>query len=78
MSSLDDLTEKRFIAKLKRWATNRTLILATHRSSTLQLVDRIVVVENGQLILDAPKADALAQLAQAARREGQARERVVE
>lgn len=77
-ASLDDLTEKRFIAKLKRWATNRTLILATHRSSTLQLVDRIVVVENGQLILDAPKADALAQLAQAARREGQARERVVE
>ncbi|MFV8782081.1 type I secretion system permease/ATPase [Microbulbifer sp. SA54] len=77
-ASLDDVTEKRFIAKLQRWASHRTLVLATHRSSTLQLVDRILVVENGQVILDAPKAQALAQLAQAAGREGHARERVAE
>ena len=64
-ASLDDLTEKRFIGKLERWASGRTLILATHRSSTLQLVDRILVVDNGRLILDEPKAVALQKLASA-------------
>ncbi|WP_348983710.1 type I secretion system permease/ATPase [Microbulbifer sp. CAU 1566] len=67
-ASLDDLTEKRFIGKLKRWATGRTLIVATHRSSTLQLADRILVVENGKLILDEPKNIALEKLAQASSR----------
>lgn len=67
-ASLDELTEKRFISKLQRWAVPRTLILATHRSSTLQLVDRILVVENGQLVLDAPKAIALKSLTQASER----------
>ena len=62
-ASLDDITEKRFIGKLQRWAVGRTLILATHRSSTLQLVDRILVVDNGRLILDEPKAIALQKLA---------------
>ncbi|WP_299593780.1 type I secretion system permease/ATPase [uncultured Microbulbifer sp.] len=62
-ASLDDLTEKRFIAKLERWVAGRTLIIATHRSSTLQLADRILVVENGRLILDEPKAIALQKLA---------------
>ncbi|WGL17602.1 type I secretion system permease/ATPase [Microbulbifer bruguierae] len=64
-ASLDDLTEKRFINKLQRWAVGRTLILATHRSSTLQLVDRILVVENGRLVLDEPKSIALKKLAEA-------------
>ncbi|WP_066963419.1 type I secretion system permease/ATPase [Microbulbifer sp. Q7] len=68
-ASLDDLTEKRFIAKLQRWAEGRTLIFATHRSSTLQLADRVLVVENGRLILDEPKAIALQKLAQASARD---------
>ena len=75
-ASLDDLTEKRFIAKLQRWSAGRTLILATHRSSTLQLVDRILVVENGELVLDAPKAAALEQLAQASARKSRTSEQV--
>lgn len=68
-ASLDDLTEKRFIGKLKRWANGRTLIVATHRSSTLQLADRILVVENGKVVLDEPKNIALQKLAQASTRE---------
>ncbi|WP_199775608.1 type I secretion system permease/ATPase [Microbulbifer pacificus] len=63
-ASLDDMTEKRFITKLLRWIEGRTLILATHRSSTLQLVDRILVVDGGQIILDEPKSVALQKLSQ--------------
>ncbi|WP_043317056.1 type I secretion system permease/ATPase [Microbulbifer sp. HZ11] len=73
-ASLDDMTEKRFIAKLQKWAVGRTLIIATHRSSTLQLAERILVVENGELVLDAPKADALSRLAQASSRDSRSRE----
>ncbi|GAB2505259.1 type I secretion system permease/ATPase [Microbulbifer agarilyticus] len=63
-ASLDDLTERRFIEKLGRWCKGRTLVLATHRSSTLKLVDRILVVENGRIIIDSPKDVALEKLAQ--------------
>ncbi|WP_226704209.1 type I secretion system permease/ATPase [Microbulbifer elongatus] len=75
-ASLDDVTEKRFIAKLQKWVANRTLVLATHRSSTLKLVDRILVVENGGIVLDAPKAIALEQLAQASGRAARSTEKV--
>ncbi|MFD1218227.1 MULTISPECIES: type I secretion system permease/ATPase [Microbulbifer] len=74
-ASLDEVTEKRFIAKLQRWLEGRTLVLATHRSSTLQLVDRIIVVDNGRIILDAPKDAALRQLAESSR-EAKSREKV--
>ncbi|WP_231756876.1 type I secretion system permease/ATPase [Microbulbifer elongatus] len=73
-ASLDDMTEKRFIRKLQKWAHGRTLIVATHRSSTLQLADRILVVENGELVLDAPKEDALSRLAQASSRATRSKE----
>lgn len=73
-ASLDDVTEKRFIAKLQRWVEGRTLVLATHRSSTLQLVDRILVVDNGQVVLDEPKAVALQKLAQLSSAESRAKD----
>ncbi|HDS9866712.1 TPA: hypothetical protein QH937_004629, partial [Citrobacter freundii] len=38
---------------------NRTLIVATHRVPVLELVERVVVLKEGQLVMDAPKAQAL-------------------
>lgn len=70
-ASLDDVTEKRFISKLQKWAEGRTLIFATHRTSTLRLADRIVVVDNGQILLDEPKDIALQKLSQGAAQPGQ-------
>jgi ATP-binding cassette subfamily C protein LapB len=40
-------------------AGNRTLIVATHRVPVLELVERVVVLKEGQLVMDAPKAQAL-------------------
>ena len=45
------------------WARDRTLLVATHRPAALELVDRIVVIEAGRVVLDAPRAAALEQLA---------------
>ena len=58
-ASLDDHTEREFIQRLGLWLGNRTLIVATHRVPVLELVERVVVLKEGQLVMDAPKAQAL-------------------
>lgn len=60
-ASLDDHTEREFIQRLNQWLGNRTLIVATHRVPVLDLVDRVVVLNDGQIAMDAPKAQALNQ-----------------
>jgi ATP-binding cassette subfamily C protein LapB len=37
----------------------RTLIIATHRMSLLELVDRVVVLEQGRVVADGPKHQLL-------------------
>lgn len=61
-ASLDDTTEKHFIQQLKPWLEGRTLVVATHKMSMIHLVDRIIVIDNGQVVLDEPKAVALDKL----------------
>lgn len=58
-AALDDHTEKDFIERLGAWLNGRTLIVATHRAAILSLVDRILVLKEGQLVMDSPKEKAL-------------------
>jgi len=58
-ASLDEHTEREFIQHLRNWLGNRTLVVATHRVPVLDLVDRVVVLKEGMLVMDAPKAQAL-------------------
>ncbi|MEZ3500632.1 type I secretion system permease/ATPase [Pantoea sp. KPR_PJ] len=58
-ASLDDHTEKEFIERLGQWLNGRTLIVATHRAAILALVDRVLVLKEGQLVMDSPKESAL-------------------
>jgi ATP-binding cassette subfamily C protein LapB len=52
---MDRQTEKSFINRLQNIVSEKTLIVVTHKTSLLQLVDRIIIVENGQIIVDGPK-----------------------
>ncbi|MFC6335619.1 type I secretion system permease/ATPase [Pseudomonas sp. CCM 7891] len=61
-ASLDEATERQLIQNLDKWAAHRTLIIATHRMSVLSLVNRIIVVDNGQIIVDDSKDNAIARL----------------
>ena len=54
-NSMDRQTEKAFINRLQNIVTDKTLIVVTHKTSLLQLVDRIIIVDNGQIIVDGPK-----------------------
>jgi ATP-binding cassette subfamily C protein LapB len=63
-ASLDDITERLLLEKLATWCTGRTLVVATHRVSVLQLVERIIVLDNGRIVIDDHRDAALARLRQ--------------
>ncbi|MEI2557954.1 MULTISPECIES: type I secretion system permease/ATPase [Acinetobacter] len=58
-AAFDDVSEKQFIERLRSWLGNKTLIVATHRRAILELVDRVIVVNNGKVIMDGPKEQVL-------------------
>jgi ATP-binding cassette subfamily C protein LapB len=63
-SAMDNASEAAFIAGFRQWLSpETTLIVATHRVSMLELVDRIIVLEAGRVLADGPKMDVLERLA---------------
>ena len=57
--------EQQLIDRLTRYAENRTLILVTHRINLLQLVDRVIVLNDGRVAADGSKSEILNQLSNA-------------
>jgi ATP-binding cassette subfamily C protein LapB len=62
-ASLDEGTEQEVIRNLDTWLEGRTLVVATHRYPILSIVQRVIVVDRGRIVLDAPRDEALAKLA---------------
>ena len=62
-SSMDALSEALFLRQLKQAVGPCTLIMVTHRPSVLELVTRMIVMDNGRVVLDGPKDAVLAALA---------------
>ena len=52
-----DKLKKAFINKIERVIEDKTVVIVTHKTSLLQLVDRVIIVENGQIIMDGPKEE---------------------
>ena len=65
-NSMDNATESEVRRRLVDYTRDRTLILITHKAPMLELVDRLVVVEEGKVTLDGPKAEVLSALQQRA------------
>lgn len=61
-SDMDSRTEQLVIESFRRHLAGHTLIAVSHRPAILSLVDRIIVLEGGRKIIDAPKAEAIRQL----------------
>lgn len=53
--SMDNSTEAEVQAQLSKVLEGRTWLVVTHRGSLLELVDRIIVVDNGRLVADGPR-----------------------
>lgn len=54
-SHMDNSSEEQLRQRLLAWVPGKTLLLVTHRSSMLSLVDRLVVLDNGKVVADGPK-----------------------
>ncbi|PJE78935.1 Toxin RTX-I translocation ATP-binding protein [invertebrate metagenome] len=54
-SSMDNTTELRMKQQIREHCINKTLVLVTHKASMLDLVDRLIVVNDGQIVADGPK-----------------------
>ncbi|RJG14200.1 type I secretion system permease/ATPase [Pseudomonas cavernicola] len=54
-SAMDNTGEEHLKQRLAAVITNKTLLLVTHRASMLALVDRLVIIDKGQIIADGPK-----------------------
>lgn len=56
---LDDVAERTVINQLRDLAQGRTLVMATHRPALLDIVDRVIVLDNGAIVLDGPRDEVL-------------------
>ncbi len=61
-SSMDNSTEQAFIRRLETIVEGKTLILVTHKSSLLKLVDKLIVMDNGQIVKQGSKQSVIEHL----------------
>ena len=65
-SALDKANENLLKNNLLKSTSKKTLLLITHRTSMLDIVDRIIVVEGGKVVADGPKKDIINSLTKSA------------
>ncbi|MDO9624894.1 MAG: type I secretion system permease/ATPase [Pseudomonas sp.] len=58
-SAMDNTGEERLKQRLAAVIGSKTLLLVTHRASMLSLVDRLIIVDRGQIIADGPKGSVM-------------------
>lgn len=58
-SSMDNRTETRLKQHLHEMLPGKTLVLITHRGSLLELVDRVILIDNGMVVADGPRDQVL-------------------
>ncbi|MEQ5127529.1 type I secretion system permease/ATPase [Providencia alcalifaciens] len=63
-TGIDVDTEKLVLDALEAWTKDKTLIVVTHKLPILRLVDRIIVMDEGKILLDGPKQKVLKALGQ--------------
>ena len=61
-SNMDNGSENMFKHRLATIMGDKTLVIITHRLSMLDLVDRLIVIDNGQILADGPKDAVLSAL----------------
>lgn len=58
-NSMDNTTEANIRKNLYEYTRDKTLILVTHKAPMLELVERLVVVDDGRIVMDGPKDKVL-------------------
>lgn len=63
-SNMDHTTEAQIRRTLENVSAGKTLLLVTHHNTLLDLVDRLIVVDQGSIVADGPKDKVIAALQQ--------------
>lgn len=58
-SHMDNSSEAQFKNRLQQATSGKTVVLVTHRSSMLSLVDRLIIMDSGRVVADGPKDEVL-------------------
>ena len=62
-SAMDPRNEKNFVSNMASFAANKTMVVVTHRKPILALTSRLIVIEQGNVVLDGRKDEVLKKLA---------------
>jgi ATP-binding cassette subfamily C protein LapB len=65
-SAMDFSTEAQVTQRITGFAHNKTVVLVTHRTSMLAMVNRVIVVDGGKVVADGPR-DRIMEALQAGR-----------
>ena len=63
-AAMDHSSEDTVKRKLREFCSDRTMLVVTHRTSLLDIVERIIVIDNGKIVADGPKATVIEALRQ--------------
>ncbi len=63
-AAMDHSSEEELKRRLTDFAQGKTVILVSHRTSLLDLVDRIIVIDGGRIMADGPKEQVITALRQ--------------
>lgn len=77
-TGLDEQTEQQALGVLAQWARDKTLVVVTHRLQVLPMVNRVVVVDNGRVVIDGPRDAVIAKLRENEERQAQKAEHKTE
>lgn len=61
-ASMDIASEMRIREQLQTLSGDKTLLLVTHKTSMLDIIDRLIVVDSGKVVADGPKEQVMAAL----------------
>ena len=61
-NAMDQSTEANLLKNLEKELKTRTSILVTQKMTLLKIVDRVMVMNDGKLVIDAPKEEAILKL----------------
>jgi ATP-binding cassette subfamily C protein LapB len=63
-SNMDHQSEAQLRKRLGEASATKTILLVTHRTALLELVDRLIVIDNGHIVADGPKEQVVEALRQ--------------
>ena len=61
-NAMDQITESQLLDHLAVALKEKTSIIVTQKMTILKIVQRVIVVDNGKIVIDAPKEEAIAKL----------------